>query len=100
MIEPAAYGAAVCFGPNTWNFRDIVASLRAARAAVVVRDPDELTRFVARCLDNPTYASRIGGRAQALVLSQIGATDRCFTLLESLLDQPAQHVGAAASSAA
>ena len=21
MIEPAAYGAAVCFGPNTWNFR-------------------------------------------------------------------------------
>ncbi len=27
MIEPAAYGAAVCFGPNTWNFRHIVALL-------------------------------------------------------------------------
>ena len=23
MIEPAAYGAAVCFGPNTGNFRDV-----------------------------------------------------------------------------
>ncbi|NMC18870.1 MAG: 3-deoxy-D-manno-octulosonic acid transferase, partial [Thermogutta sp.] len=23
MIEPAGYGAAVCFGPNTWNFRDV-----------------------------------------------------------------------------
>ena len=31
MIEPAAYGAAVCFGPNTWNFRDIVAALLGRR---------------------------------------------------------------------
>ncbi|OHB78881.1 MAG: hypothetical protein A2W31_01155, partial [Planctomycetes bacterium RBG_16_64_10] len=49
MIEPAAYGAAVSFGPNTWNFRDIAASLCAAQAAVVVRNQDELTRFVRRC---------------------------------------------------
>ena len=27
MIEPAAYGAAVSFGPNTSNFRDVVALL-------------------------------------------------------------------------
>ena len=31
MIEPAAYGAAVSFGPNTWNFRDIVAALTGRR---------------------------------------------------------------------
>ena len=31
MIEPAAYGAAVSFGPNTRNFRDIVAALLRAR---------------------------------------------------------------------
>ncbi|HEY2251082.1 MAG TPA: glycosyltransferase N-terminal domain-containing protein, partial [Planctomycetaceae bacterium] len=24
MIEPAGYGAAVLFGPNTWNFKDVV----------------------------------------------------------------------------
>ncbi|HEX2475937.1 MAG TPA: glycosyltransferase N-terminal domain-containing protein, partial [Lacipirellulaceae bacterium] len=44
MIEPAAYGAAVSFGPNTHNFRDIVAALLAAQAAVVVRDGQELTQ--------------------------------------------------------
>src|SRR5207344_3013030 len=33
MLEPAAYGAAVCFGPNTKNFRDIVAALLDANAA-------------------------------------------------------------------
>src|SRR5690606_20883116 len=33
MIEPAAYGVATCFGPNTRNFRDIVAALLAAGGA-------------------------------------------------------------------
>ena len=100
MIEPAAYGAAVCFGPNTWNFRDIVSSLLAARAAVVAQDATELTAFVARCLDNPTYANRLGGRAQALVAGQLGATDRSLTLLESLLDRPASRGDCTAPRAA
>ena len=51
MIEPAAYGAAVSFGPNTRNFRDIVAALIAADAAVVVQDAEQLEAFVRRCLD-------------------------------------------------
>ena len=53
MIEPAAYGAAVSFGPNTWNFRDIVAALLAADAAVVVHDADELEAFVRRASTIP-----------------------------------------------
>jgi 3-deoxy-D-manno-octulosonic-acid transferase len=85
MIEPAAYGAAVSFGPNTRNFRDIVAALLAAEAAVVVQDADELEAFVHRCLDEPAYAAALGNRAQALVCSQLGATVRAAALLESLL---------------
>ncbi len=38
MIEPAAYGVATCFGPNTWNFRDIVSVLLTAQGAEVVED--------------------------------------------------------------
>ena len=64
MIEPAAYGAAVSFGPNTRNFRDIVAAMLAGEAAVVVQDGDELTAFVARCLDEPQFADRLGARAR------------------------------------
>ncbi len=85
MIEPAAYGAAVSLGPNTWNFRDIVAAMLAQQAAVVVRSPDEFTRFVGRCLEEPDYAAELGRRAQSLVLSQLGATDRTLTLLTGLL---------------
>src|SRR5690606_3252071 len=48
MIEPAAYGCAVSFGPKTRNFRDVVSTLLAADAALVVKDGAELTEFVRR----------------------------------------------------
>jgi len=86
MIEPAAYGAAVCFGPNTRNFRDIVAMLLEANAAEVVRDGSELTEFVRRCLDEPGYAAALGTAAQSVVLSQLGATEKTLTLLDLLCD--------------
>jgi len=84
MLEPAAYGAAVSFGPNTWNFRDIVASLLAADAAVVVPDPAALEAFVRRCLEEPSYTSAVGARAQSLVKSQLGATARTVALIDAL----------------
>ena len=67
MIEPAAYGAAVSFGPNTRNFRDIVAALLAGEAAVVVHDGAELTAFVRRCLEDPQFAEQLGSRARRVV---------------------------------
>ena len=85
MIEPAAYGAAVSFGPNTWNFRDIVAALLAAEAAVVVHDPTELTAFVRRCLVDKPYAAELGARAQQLVAANLGATARTVDQLLPLL---------------
>ena len=81
MIEPAAYGAAVSFGPNTRNFRDIVASLLACNAAVVVANRDELTAFVRRCLEEPDWAEQLGRRAQEHVCRQLGATERTVELL-------------------
>lgn len=86
MIEPAAYGAAVCFGPNTWNFRDIVAAMLDRQAATVVHGPDELTAFVRRCLAEPDYAAALGTNAQALVASQLGATERTLERLIPLAD--------------
>jgi 3-deoxy-D-manno-octulosonic-acid transferase len=98
MIEPAAYGAAVSFGPNTRNFRDIVAALLQADAAVVVQDAGALEAFVRRCLDDPAYSTSFGERAQALVLSNLGASARTIALLDSLL--PKTNSRAASRTAA
>jgi 3-deoxy-D-manno-octulosonic-acid transferase len=84
MIEPAAYAAAVSFGPNTWNFRDVVAQFLERGAAVVVKDGGALAAFVRRCLDEPEFAANLGSRAQALVALQQGAADRTIQLLSEL----------------
>jgi 3-deoxy-D-manno-octulosonic-acid transferase len=85
MIEPAAYGAAVSFGPNTWNFRDIVQLLLDHQSAVVVHNDTELEAFVRRCLLEPAFACELGRRAQELVLQQQGAADRTVSLLQTLI---------------
>src|SRR5207249_8199573 len=63
MIEPAGYGAAVCFGPNTWNFRDVVELLLSHDAALVVRSGDELTARLEELLADPARAAALGDRA-------------------------------------
>jgi 3-deoxy-D-manno-octulosonic-acid transferase len=81
MLEPAAYGVAICFGPNTWNFRDIVGRLLAADGARVVKDAAEFEAFVLHMLEYPQEAAALGERARQLVLSQQGATWRTGRLL-------------------
>ena len=86
MLEPAGYGAAVCFGPNTKNFRDISERMLRADAAEVVHDETEMTGFVRRALADPAWRGEIGGRARQLVLDQRGACRKTAELLEWLLD--------------
>jgi 3-deoxy-D-manno-octulosonic-acid transferase len=99
MIEPAAYGAAVCFGPNTRNFRDTVSLLLEGQAAVVVSDGTSLTAFVRQCLADREFAAVLGRRAQSLISANLGAARRTVDHLAQLAgcapsDEPA---GSAAS---
>lgn len=87
MLEPAAYGVATCFGPQTRNFRDIVGQLLAADAAQVVNDRAELEQFVERALNDRDWANHLGRRARELVVAQQGATLRTVDLLLPLIAQ-------------
>jgi 3-deoxy-D-manno-octulosonic-acid transferase len=95
MLEPAAYGAAVLFGPNTWNFRDIVEQLLARQAARVVRSSAELTSAVHELLRDRGAADELGSRARAFVATQQGATSRT---IELLLPLPLQATGTATNA--
>ncbi len=85
MIEPCALGVATCFGPNTQNFRDIVAALLDAQAAEVVADGPALTAFVRRMLGDPIAPAALGARATSFVATQLGATARTLSYLMPLL---------------
>lgn len=85
MLEPAAYGAAVCFGPHTRNFAREVETLLAADAACVVGDGDTLREFVRRCLTDPAWARGLGSRAAATVAAHRGATATTARLIRGRL---------------
>lgn len=86
MLEPAAYGAAVSFGPNTWNFREIAGALVAVGGAVVLPAPDALAPFARQCLTDAEFAADLGRRARELVVGNLGATARTVDLLLPLID--------------
>jgi 3-deoxy-D-manno-octulosonic-acid transferase len=87
MIEPAAYGAAVLFGPHVWNFKDTVERLLEREAAVQVADAGELEREVLRLLDDEVARAKLGAAARHFVRSQQGATQRTLDLLAPLLGE-------------
>jgi 3-deoxy-D-manno-octulosonic-acid transferase len=84
MIEPAAYGAAVVFGPHVWNFRDTVEKLLAADAALQIADAAELEVMIRRLLADAGERQRLGQAARQLVQAQQGATARTVTMLSDL----------------
>ena len=85
MIEPAAYGAAVVFGPHTWNFKETVARLLEQDAAIQINDAVELEATVNRLLDDAALRQHLGGAARSFVQSQHGATDRTLAVLAEVL---------------
>ena len=87
MIEPAAYGAAVLFGPNTQNFQDVVDELLERGGARVVADGPSLTTRLVELLDDPTTAAALGDAARRLVLSRQGATEATLGILNELLPE-------------
>jgi 3-deoxy-D-manno-octulosonic-acid transferase len=95
MIEPAAYGAAVVFGPHVWNFKETVARLLEQQAAVQVVDAVALEGEVLRLLGDEAARATLAFAAQHFVASQQGATNRTIDALGELLEGGAHTVRAA-----
>jgi 3-deoxy-D-manno-octulosonic-acid transferase len=85
MIEPAAFGVPVVFGPHTWNFRDAVAGLLEATGAICVQGEAELEQAAANLLADPELRSRMGAAARAFVMSQQGATARTLDMMDEVI---------------
>jgi 3-deoxy-D-manno-octulosonic-acid transferase len=85
MIEPAAFGAAVTFGPHVWNFKEPAARLCELGGACQVRDARELEQVTLRLLADARERKEVGAAARAFVLVQQGATGRTLDRLDALL---------------
>lgn len=81
MLEPAGYGCAVSFGPNTRNFEQIARRLIEAGGARRVADQGQLRQFVVDCLTNRASTEQLGRSARRTVLTHRGASDRTVAAL-------------------
>jgi 3-deoxy-D-manno-octulosonic-acid transferase len=95
MIEPAAYGAAVVFGPHVWNFRDTAVRLIEASAAIQVQNAAGLEAALQQLFADSVERQRLGAAAQQFVRSQQGATERTLDCLDRLLEGKLPHDSAA-----
>ncbi len=91
MLEPAGYGNAVSFGPNTRNFKQIAQQLIDNGGAVRTATASELSRFVRRCLTDIPAADSLGRSAQQVIARHRGATKRTIAVLVPLDQQSDQQ---------
>lgn len=84
VLEPAAFGAPVAFGPQFTNSRD-AGLLLAAGGGASARDAREVAEVLQRWLGSGGEGRAAGARAKALVDDGVGAAERSYALVVSLL---------------
>jgi len=89
MLEPAAQGRPVLFGPHVSNFPVGAPLLEGMGAARRVEDPDELARAIGELLADPEARARMAAAGMRAIEQHRGATARTLTLLrERCLPEP------------
>lgn len=83
MLEPAAQGRPVVFGPYVHNFVQEAALLERAGACVRVSGVEELAGVLARLFDDAAERERMARAGIAAVQSQKGATALTLAALEA-----------------
>ncbi|MHC4516157.1 MAG: 3-deoxy-D-manno-octulosonic acid transferase [Planctomycetota bacterium] len=87
MLEPAALGKAVLFGPHVHNFRMDVHQLLRADAARQASGLEDLDQKLEELLVDSELRSGLGERAVALIRRNQGSTDRTLEELVGMLDR-------------
>ena len=86
VLEPAALGLPVLFGPHVFNFAEISRRLVEAGGARTVGDVASLGRAVVDYLRDADLRHTTGARGRAFVESNRGAGDRVVALISPHLE--------------
>ena len=86
LLEPAAVGVPVLFGPHVENVAELAEVLERSGAGKRVHDAAGLGREVRRLLDDETERSEMSRRAVQVLEANRGALERSVSLLLSVVD--------------
>jgi len=85
IVEAAASGHPVLFGPHMENFKEIARQFVEAGACVQVADADSLQRAVEELLGDAARRERIVEAARQVIAANVGATERTVELIAHTL---------------
>jgi 3-deoxy-D-manno-octulosonic-acid transferase len=85
IVEAAASGHPVVFGPNMQNFKAIAAEFVGAGACVQVHDLYEFHHALRELFRDETLRAKIAGAARAVIAANVGATERTVELIAASL---------------
>lgn len=86
VMEPAAWGKPIFFGPHMDHYSDIALSLEREGAAVKIRDGEDLAIHINRLVGDKQNVSEMGRKAAAFVARHQGAVERNLQVIEELLE--------------
>jgi 3-deoxy-D-manno-octulosonic-acid transferase len=86
LLEPAAWGVPVVFGPHTFNFKDITTQMVEAGGGVPVADGDELYRVTLALFQDSERRQAIGDAGKGVVAANGGALARTVAAIRQVVN--------------
>ena len=97
VLEPAAAGKPVFFGPHMENYSSIATNLMRIGAAMQVEDGKHLAEALDRLLDQRAELVQMGEKARSFVLENQDAVERNVEVIERYLRSGVDHGRAGAA---
>jgi 3-deoxy-D-manno-octulosonic-acid transferase len=82
ILEAAAVGVPVMFGPYMANFKEIAGSVLSADAALQCQDKDDIVKGLLALYGQPDYRAALAEKGKAFVFQNQGAIARICDILD------------------
>ena len=86
LVEPAVHAKAILFGPRMQNFSQMADEFEKARAALCVKDEEELKKEIGNLILNADKLRLLGEAAQNIARRHQGASERNLNHVLSFMD--------------
>lgn len=87
ILEPAAWGKVVFYGPSMEDFLEERALLEEAGAGATVGNAEELFQGIRQVMADPEDRARRGGRGREVVIANMGAAERYAAMIRIQLEK-------------
>jgi 3-deoxy-D-manno-octulosonic-acid transferase len=87
ILEPAAWGKVIFYGPSMDDFRDEKELLEKAGAGMMVGNGEELLKGILTLMSDPDALARKGEEGRRIVVSNMGAADRYAEMVMSHIEK-------------